>query len=88
MKNITHIMLAGPVTDGWTYQDNMITKYHKKLGYDVTIITSQWVWGNNGRLKKTEKRDYINEHGVHVIRLPLKGKDDFFEKMEEICWIV
>lgn len=83
MSKIVHIMLAGPVTDGWTYQDNLLTKYHRRLGYEVTIITSQWVWGENGKLVKFEKTDYINENDVKVIRLPINGKDEFPRKFKK-----
>lgn len=79
---IVHIMLCGPVTDGWSYQDNLLTKYHRKLGYEVTMITSQWIWGENGNLMKFEKTDYKNENDVKVIRLPIKGKDDFSRKFK------
>lgn len=79
---IVHICLAGPVTDGWNYQDNMITKYHKILGHSVTMITSQWVWGTNGNLEKNESTDYYNSDGVKVIRLPLKGQDKFTKKFK------
>ena len=80
---IVHICLCGPVTDGWNYQDNMITKYHKKLGHDVTIITSQWIWGENNKLKKFDESNYINSDGVKVIRLPIKGKDNFERKFKK-----
>lgn len=79
---VVHVMLCGPVTDGWSYQDNLLTKYHRKLGYDVTMITSQWVWGENGSLVKFEKTDYQNENDVKVIRLPIKGKDEFSRKFK------
>ena len=82
MSKIVHIMLVGPVTDGWTYQDNLLTKYHRRLGYEVTMITSQWVWGENGKLEKFEKTDYINENNVKVIRLPIKGKDELSRKFK------
>lgn len=82
MSKIVHIMLAGPVTDGWTYQDNLLTKYHRRLGYEVTMITSQWVWGENGKLEKFERTDYTNENDVKVIRLPIEGKDEFSRKFK------
>ena len=53
---IVHICLAGPFTDGWNYQDNMISKYHKKMGFDVTVIASQWI-RNEGEIVKTSKTD-------------------------------
>ncbi|MGO4108861.1 glycosyltransferase [Paenibacillus sp. YAF4_2] len=80
---IVHICLAGPVTDGWNYQDNMITKCHKTLGYEVTMITSQWVWGINSSLEKYTQTNYINSDGVKVIRLPLKGNDKFTKKFKK-----
>ena len=82
MRKIVHIMLTGPVTDGWNYQDNLLTKYHKKLGYEVTIITSQWVWGNQGKLEKFEKTDYLNNDGIKTIRLPIKRGDNFLRKLK------
>ncbi len=67
---IVHLCLCGPVTDGWTYQDNLISKYHKKMGLEVDLITSQFVWGENGDFQKCDKVDYINDDGVHTIRIP------------------
>ena len=73
---IVHICLCGPVTDGWNYQDNMLTKYHRKMGNEVTIITSQSIWGKNGKLEIDTRSTYINENDVKVIRLRYKlGKD-------------
>lgn len=81
MKKIVHIMLAGAVTDGFSYQDNLITKYQRKAGYEVTIITSQWVYDNAGNMVKSAKSNYINEDDIKVIRLGLKGRDDFNRKL-------
>lgn len=69
---IVHICLCGPMTDGFNYQENVITKYHRLLGHKVTIVASQWIWGSDGKLQKIEKTDYFNEDGVKVIRLPIK----------------
>ena len=75
IMKIVHICLCGAMTDGFNYQENVITKYHKKMGYDVTIIASQWIWDSAGKLQKLEKTDYINENGVKVIRLPIRHGD-------------
>lgn len=69
---IVHICLCGPVTDGFNYQENLISKYHVKLGYDVVLFASQWMWNNKGFLFMTNHTNYINEDGVHIIRLPIK----------------
>lgn len=67
---ITHLCLCGPYTDKALYQENLLTKYHKKLGHDVSIITSQYTWNNKGEIVKEESKTYYNEHGIKVIRLP------------------
>lgn len=69
---IVHLCLCGPVTDGWTYQDNLLPKYHKKEGHDVTVITSQWIWGHDGKIAFFNKTNYVNEDLVKVIRLPIR----------------
>ena len=68
--NIVHICLCGPVTDGWNYQDNLLPKYHAKAGHSVTVVASQWVFGSDGRLQKSEAADYRNSDGVRMCRLP------------------
>ena len=79
---IVHVMMCGPVTDGWSYQDNLLTKYHKKMGHDVTIITSQWIWGSDGVLERFDKTGYVNDDGVKVLRLPIKGNLPFAYKFK------
>ncbi len=72
--NITHICLAGMVTEGWSYQENMLIKYHMANGHAVTMITSQWI--RSGKtIKKCVKTDYIGEYGAHYVRLPITNKD-------------
>lgn len=87
MPKIVHLCLSGPFTDGWNYQENLITKYQHKNGHHVTVITSQWVWKNDGQLGKTNLYDYVNADGVRVIRLPIRGKKSFnykFKKFEGV----
>lgn len=72
---IVHICLCGPMTDGLSYQENVISKYHRKLGYEVTVIASQWIWDKNGKLQKTEKSNYVNVDGVKIIRIPILNGD-------------
>lgn len=67
---IVHVCICGPYTNGWSYQENILAKYHKKLGYEVTVITSKWVYQNSSKLvKKDVEIDYDN--GIKVIRLDL-----------------
>lgn len=79
---IIHICLCGPVTDGWNYQDNMLAKYHKKLGFDVVILASRWVYGNDGKKHLSDKNVYTDANGVKMIRLPMKGSENPERKLK------
>lgn len=81
MKKIVHISISGPYTDGVSYQENYLTKYHAKMGYQVFLIASEWMYDQNGQLAKASCNDYMDENGVRVIRLPLKGKDNIQKKL-------
>lgn len=70
-------------TEGLTYQENYLTKYHKKLGYTVTVITSYWVYDSNGKLIEKKEKSYINKNGVKIIRLPLKDNRDYYFKFKK-----
>lgn len=71
---IVHICLCGTVTDGFTYQDNLLSKYHRRLGYDVTLIASHWIRGTDGNYAIDERTEYINADGVKMIRLDFHGR--------------
>lgn len=83
---IVHLCLCGPVTDNWNYQDNLLPKYHKKMGNAVTVITSQFVWNNDGRIVIDKREKYKNEYEIDVIRLKSRSKNinGKFKKFEEL----
>ncbi len=68
---IVHVCLCGPTTDGFSYQENLLAKYHRRMGYEVTLIASQWINDTSGGLTTTAKTDYRNEDDVKVIRIPM-----------------
>ena len=75
---VVHLQPGG-FYDGWTYQENLLTKWQHKNGHDVTVITTRWsvdAKGNFG-LVPEDRHDYINEDGVRLIRLPLNGPDRY-----------
>lgn len=90
MSKILNVCLYGPVTDGWSYQDNLLPKYQKENGHDVTVVTSKWIWDNKGELVKTTKTDYYNEYGIRTIRLDivndkrLSYKFKKFERLDDV----
>lgn len=82
---IVHIQ-PGAFYDGWTYQENLLTKWHHKNGHDVTVITTRWSVDTNGGvgLVSQDKYDYVNEDGVRLIRLPLNGTDKYSFGYDEL----
>ena len=79
---IVHLCLCVIVTDGMTYQDNLLPKYHKRLGFDVTVVTSKWVYDSNGQPVLFEKERYVNEDGVTMVRLPMKQDKPFLYRLK------
>lgn len=66
---IVHICLGCFYIDNYSYQENILPKYHKKLGYDVSIIASRLSFNANGVACLVEANEYINEYGIPVTRL-------------------
>lgn len=72
-KKILHLCLASFYIDGFSYQENLLPKYHKKMGYDVEIIASLFTFDENGKASYLEKlKPYVNEDGIKVTRLEYK----------------
>lgn len=69
---IVHLCLACFYPDFFSYQENMLPKFHKEMGLDVEVIASFLGFDQNGKLsiKKELPSSYINEHGIKVTRLP------------------
>ena len=93
---ILHICVTGPYTDGFNYQENMLTKYQAKAGHDVHLIASQWEWSKGGKNEKhIGDNAYVNADNVCIKRLSIKGDKDvfyrykrfsgFYEAIEEIA---
>lgn len=84
---ILHLSLKSLVMDGWNYQDNLLTKFHRKMGYEVMDITSKWIYDKQGNLIIDERNEYVNNDGVIMLRLSMKGKESFerrFQHYEEL----
>lgn len=71
---IVHLCLSAFFIDNYSYQENMLPKYHVKMGHDVTVIASLFTFGKDGKgcwLKGYS--EYDDKNGFHVIRLPYKA---------------
>lgn len=66
---ILHLCLGCFYVDYYSYQENMLPKYHKQLGYDVEILASTLSFDKNGNSCNIESSEYINEYGIKVKRL-------------------
>lgn len=70
---VLHLCLASFYIDNYSYQENMLPKYHKKSGYDVEIIASLFTFDQYGQRKFLDKpTSYTNEYGIQVTRLAYK----------------
>lgn len=79
---IVHLCLANFYVEGFGYQENLIPKYNKKDGHEVTIIASRFTYNkNNGAPDLTQPGEYINADGIKVIRIDYKYK--FFKKISK-----
>lgn len=75
---ILHICMA-QYSDGWTYQENLLAKYHKCLGNEVAVLTSMLCY-KEGKLVEDEKNQFTDINGVNVIRLK-RNRIDFMGKL-------
>ena len=79
---IVHLCLGAFFPDGYSYQENMLPKFHKKLGYDVEVIASLVTFDKNGKATLMDHaQEYINEHGIPVKRLDYKKPYSIYRKL-------
>lgn len=46
---VVHLCLGCFFPDNYSYQENMLPKFHKQLGYDVEVIASLATFDKNGK---------------------------------------
>ena len=80
---ILNVALNGVYTEGLSYHENLLPQYHKKNGNEVFVLASEYVFNDDGQsVKSEEDHSYTNEHGVQVIRLPIKGDHDILFRLK------
>jgi 1,2-diacylglycerol 3-alpha-glucosyltransferase len=67
---ILHCCLAVFYIDNYNYQENIISRLHKKMGHEVKILASCETYIDNIELGYTEPKKYFNEDMIEVTRLP------------------
>lgn len=68
---IVHIAPNAPYNDYWGYQENILPKYQRKMGHDVTVIVTNQIH-KDGKIEEIDCSDYFLDDGVRVIRLKKK----------------
>ncbi len=68
---IVHVAPNAPYNDYWGYQENLLPKYHKKLGHDVTLIITNKTHKDSS-IVDVPCADYILNDGIRIIRRAYK----------------
>jgi len=70
MSRILHLCLGNFYVDNFSYQENILPKYHKLQGHEVKIIASLYTFNENGEpIYMKEAKSYYNENGIPVARI-------------------
>lgn len=68
---IIHVCISERYVEGDSYHENILPTKHIKMGYDVTVVASQYYFdGRTKSMKHRDTADYVNKDGIHVIILP------------------
>lgn len=79
---ITHLCLANFYSEGFAYQENLLPKYHKKMGFEVEVIASQQSFNTKGKLCFMDfSGSYLNSDGIKVYRLENASPKFVYKKM-------
>ena len=71
---ILNICMSAPFTEDYSYQDNLLSEYQRKLGYDVVLLTGLRTRGENGMIVDVEPGRKRLANGVDLIRIKTGGK--------------
>lgn len=79
---IVHLCLSCFYIDNYSYQENMLPKYHVKMGYDVTVIASLVSFNKDGKPCLLESAsEYVDNNGYKVIRLEYKNPSKLYKTL-------
>lgn len=80
---IVHLCLGSFFPDGYSYQENMLPKFHKLQGLDVEVIASLATFDKNGKPSFLEHGSkYRNEYDIPVTRLDYRKPLKLYRKMK------
>ncbi len=71
-------------TEGLSYQDNYLPKYHKRLGHDVSIVAPNWDYDESGDFKESPAGEYVNEEGIRVRKVRFEKGRTYHHKIRRM----
>lgn len=78
---IIHICLTGQFNENFTYQDNLLTKYHSLQGHEVYILAPIFKLSEDGRkMDEVTPGVYDINYNIKLIRLPHAFSNSFTKK--------
>ena len=80
---VVHLCLGSFYPDNYSYQENLLPKFHKELGYAVEVIASTQSFDKNGdTCYLSEIGTYQNEYDIKVTRLAYKSRNKIWKKLK------
>ncbi|MCA9766974.1 MAG: glycosyltransferase family 4 protein [Carnobacterium sp.] len=80
---IVHLCLGSFYPDNFSYQENMLPKFHKEQGHDVEVIASLFTFDKNGKGTYIKNgSSYRNEYDILVTRLNYKHPLKVYRKLK------
>lgn len=78
-------MISAFYIEGAGYQENLLPRAHKRMGMDVTIITSQYCFNSKNKVASRPAGTYINNDGIKVIVLEDNKRLPFISPFQNKC---
>lgn len=80
---VVHLCLGSFYPDNYSYQENLLPKFHKELGYEVEVIASTQSFDEHGKVCYLPNAGtYQNEYDIKVTRLPYKSENKIWKKLK------
>jgi hypothetical protein len=77
---IVHLCLCSFYPDNYSYQENLLPKFHKELGHEVEVIASLQTFDENGNFAYYDNSSvYFNEYNIKVTRLNYRKPNGIFK---------
>lgn len=80
---IVHLCLGAFYPDNYSYQENMLPKFHKQQGHEVEVIASLETFDEHGNpTYYPDAKTYLNEYGIKVTRLLFRKPVSIYKKLK------